>query len=88
MQLSDETFLPRVQETLHIERAFVAFGFLKVIELMSHEGDSRNVSILWSPKIWLLSWIMVLGEKYVGGLQAESVSSFPAASAWGLHLIN
>ena len=34
IQLSDETFLPRVQETLHIEHAFVAFGFLKVIELI------------------------------------------------------
>ena len=44
IQLSDETFLPRVQETLHIEHAFVAFRFLKVIELMSREGDSRNVT--------------------------------------------
>ena len=44
IQLSDETFLPRVQETLHIEHAFVAFGFLKLIELMSREGDSRNVT--------------------------------------------
>ena len=44
IQLSDETFLPRVQETLHIEHAFVAFGFLKVIELMSREGNSRNVT--------------------------------------------
>ena len=44
IQLLDEMFLPRVQETLHIEHAFVAFGFLKVIELMSREGDSRNVT--------------------------------------------
>ena len=44
IQLSDEMFLPRVQETLHIEHAFVAFGFLKVIELMSREGESGNVT--------------------------------------------
>ena len=37
IQLSGDTFLPRVQETLHIEQAFVAFGFLKVIELMSRD---------------------------------------------------
>ena len=44
IQLSDETFLPRVQETRQIEHVFVAFRFLKVIELMSREGDSRNVT--------------------------------------------